>query len=289
MGTKYPSQSASGYNSSPPSDDGSTTSDNKVTWATHKAKLGDPVKNLADAINTALVTALDVSVVVTSTNLTTDASHHLKPIVCTSAVTISLCDATTAAVGYQVTVVNASSGLVTVTPVTGTDTLNGTAGGSIVLQKNASATFETLASHVGYVALSSFEPEEEGSWTPTIVGTSGGPLSFATQIGRYIRKGNLVTLWGRVTCNGGSVIAGDTSITGVPFAPTSNVLAAIHFSYWSSTTLSANYTHLGGFIANAGTSILMYQNGSGQTTIALPGGTVGSAADWIFSGSYRIN
>ena len=53
----YSSVSISGYNSSPPPDDGSQTSANELTWAKHKDKLADPVKNRQDTIDTRLVTA----------------------------------------------------------------------------------------------------------------------------------------------------------------------------------------------------------------------------------------
>ena len=53
----YPSVAISGYNASPPPDDGSQTSANEITWAKHKTKLVDPVKTLAEAINTNMVTA----------------------------------------------------------------------------------------------------------------------------------------------------------------------------------------------------------------------------------------
>jgi hypothetical protein len=48
----YTSVSILGYNSSPPPDDGSQTSANKVEWAKHKNKIGDPIKTLAESINT---------------------------------------------------------------------------------------------------------------------------------------------------------------------------------------------------------------------------------------------
>ena len=54
MTTLYNSQSISGYNSNPPPDDGSTGSDNEISWSKHKDKLGDPVKTLSEAINTEL-------------------------------------------------------------------------------------------------------------------------------------------------------------------------------------------------------------------------------------------
>lgn len=44
-----------GYNSSPPPDDGSKTSANKVSWDKHKTKLSDPIKTLAEAIASAMV------------------------------------------------------------------------------------------------------------------------------------------------------------------------------------------------------------------------------------------
>ena len=53
----YTSVSISGYNSSPPPDDGSQTSANKVEWAKHKTKIGDPLKTLAEAINTNVLAA----------------------------------------------------------------------------------------------------------------------------------------------------------------------------------------------------------------------------------------
>lgn len=57
MASPYTTQSISGYNSSPPADDGSKVSMNQVNWSKHKTKLADPVKTLAEAINTELVAA----------------------------------------------------------------------------------------------------------------------------------------------------------------------------------------------------------------------------------------
>ena len=57
MGTKYSTVTISGYNSSAPSDDGSTTEANKVKWSTIKTKLNDPVKTRTDSMDTALIAA----------------------------------------------------------------------------------------------------------------------------------------------------------------------------------------------------------------------------------------
>lgn len=53
----YTSQSISGYNASPPSDDGSQASSNQVEWAKHINKIGNPLRTLAEAINSAVLAA----------------------------------------------------------------------------------------------------------------------------------------------------------------------------------------------------------------------------------------
>ena len=71
MAIQYTSQVISGYNSSPPSDDGAQTESNKITWAKHKTKLSDPIKTLAEAINTQLLTAFGTNY---AANVTTKSS-----------------------------------------------------------------------------------------------------------------------------------------------------------------------------------------------------------------------
>ena len=53
----YTSQSSSGYNASPPADDGSVVASNQVLWATIKTKLADVLKTFAEAINSAVLSA----------------------------------------------------------------------------------------------------------------------------------------------------------------------------------------------------------------------------------------
>ena len=48
----YTPVTITGYNTSPPPDDGSTGTNNQLTWAKHKDKLGDPLKTAVEAINT---------------------------------------------------------------------------------------------------------------------------------------------------------------------------------------------------------------------------------------------
>lgn len=70
----YTTQTTSGYNSSPPPDDGSQTTANKVTWAYHKTKIGDPIKTLAEGINSQLLTGLALIALSPVTSLTASAT-----------------------------------------------------------------------------------------------------------------------------------------------------------------------------------------------------------------------
>lgn len=53
----YTSVSISGFNSSPPSDDGAEVATNQLEWDKHLTKLGTPVKNLAEGVNTNVLAA----------------------------------------------------------------------------------------------------------------------------------------------------------------------------------------------------------------------------------------
>lgn len=154
MGTKYSSQSATGYNASPPPDDGTTVASNKITWqSTIKAKLADPLKTLADAINTALVTALNLSCRTISANDSTVASDHWRTMQVTGTTTVSLGDAATMASGYMVTVYNAGTGTVTVSRANAADTIDGTAADTTIAAKDAK-TFLVNAAQNGYNTVS---------------------------------------------------------------------------------------------------------------------------------------
>jgi hypothetical protein len=58
---------------------------------------------------------------------------------------------------------------------------------------------------------------EEGTWTPTIsYTTSDGDLSYATQVGRYTKVGNLVTITGQVVFSE-TTASGSVRIASLPF------------------------------------------------------------------------
>lgn len=178
MGTPYQSQSASGYNSSPPPDDGTTVAANKITWAGIKTKLADAIKTLADAINSQLVTTLDVTPTTTSISYTTLVSDHQKPIEASGTITISLGDAATMvaqALGYQVRIVNVGTGVVTVNLATAGNTLDGTSNGSTTIGPKQSATYTVNHAGNGYETIAS--GGVGGTYTATATGMTTSPTA----------------------------------------------------------------------------------------------------------------
>jgi hypothetical protein len=126
LGSKYSTQAISGYNSSPPSDDGSTAATNRVAWSTIKTKLTDPPKNQAGSIDSAIVTALDTSPRAITGSDSTIAGDHWRTIqVNTATVVVTLADAATMTAGYIVNVANQSAGDITVNLASAGDTIDG--------------------------------------------------------------------------------------------------------------------------------------------------------------------
>lgn len=154
MGTKYTSQATSGYNTSPPSDDGSTAQSNKVLWSTIKTKLSDVLKTFAEAINSQLVTTLNTSARAISASDSAAATDHWRTIqVNTASVTVTLADVATMAAGYMVTVSNQSSGFTKIALTTSTNTIDSVTNAVQALGPKEARTYLVNAAVTGYVSL----------------------------------------------------------------------------------------------------------------------------------------
>ena len=156
MGSRYTTNTSSGYNSSAPADDGSQSASNLVTWAGVKTKLADPVKNLADGIDTDLVTAFDYSVRQISGSDSVAASDHMKTVeiapTVSSSVSVTLPDAATMTSNFIVRIRNSSTIAQSITRSTSGDTIDGVAG-VVTIPSKASVTFSTNAAANGYLTV----------------------------------------------------------------------------------------------------------------------------------------
>ena len=172
MSNQYTEPSISGYNSSPPPDDGSSSSANELTWAKHKDKLGDPLKNYADAINSAITSAFAKnflnSISTHSAGYTILAGDRGKLLDCSNTITIDLMAATTAGAGFAIAIRNAGSGVITIDG-DGSETINGSA--TLVLQVNGWAILESDGSN--WSALSF-----DGHYVTPVTGYSGGKTDY---------------------------------------------------------------------------------------------------------------
>lgn len=128
MANEYSSVTVTGYNASPPPDDGSNTSANEITWAGIKSKLADPIKTALDAVNTNVLAAIGsqfgYNIESVSTDLTLGAGDTNKFIVTTGSHTITLPAAATAGSSTLYAIINGGSGTTTVAG-NGSETIDG--------------------------------------------------------------------------------------------------------------------------------------------------------------------
>lgn len=153
MGTKYPGVNISGYNDTPPSDDGQNIPGNEIEWDKHKSKLGDPIKDLAEAMNTAILLHVDESVRDVGAADTALPADHKRTLNVTGAFTVSLDDSANTPAGWIVWVKNSHTAAITVDLVQATDTLDGVAAGTFTIQPGQSVKFIKNAAANGYLSL----------------------------------------------------------------------------------------------------------------------------------------
>lgn len=71
----------------------------------------------------------------------------------------------------------------------------------------------------------------EGSWTPSLkFGGASVGITYTTQVGRYVKIGNVVHIFGRITTSSKGSSVGDATVSGIPFNP-----ATVTNMIWSGT------------------------------------------------------
>ncbi len=183
MGTKYTTTSVSGYNATPPSDDGTASEANKVKWSTIKTKLSDAVKTALESIDSKLTTHFNTGPTALTTNTTLGASHHNQFIqVSGSGVTLTLSDAATLAAGWYCWIRNTdASNSVTIGRATGADTFNGTAA-NYTLRPNEAVLVAVNAAANGFMTFSLALGDAQtigGVWTFSGANTHSGANTFS--------------------------------------------------------------------------------------------------------------
>jgi hypothetical protein len=296
MGTKYSTVAISGYNSSPPPDDGSTGSDNQITWSKHKTKIGDPIKTAVESINSQLVTALDKSARSISSSDSAVAGDHDKVIeiastVSTSVVTLSLADAATMANVYIVTVVNRSAYNQTIGRATSADGINGVVT-NVSIPSKAALAFAVNAGADGYNIVGRSNAYEEGEWTPVLTFETPGDLSvtYSTQRGTYTRNGRLVHLTFEIQTSAftHTTASGNLNITGSPFTAMNSPAVIARGSVVFQGITKANYTSFIPSIVNNTAIIIVVASGSGQSTVVTASGDLPTGGTVVLQGHVTL-
>jgi len=169
MSNVYTPPTLTGYNSSPPADDGTQVASNQVEWAKHINKIGNPLSTYAASISSAVLAGFAKTFMLggvksVATTYTLLAGDQGKVLYCSNTFTLTLLAAATAGSQYTVMIVNSGSGVVTIdgsgaeTIVTGGGADGATAvlnpGEAIVITSNGTSTWYGLKTF-GNVLLSS--------------------------------------------------------------------------------------------------------------------------------------
>jgi len=139
------------------------------------------------------------------------------------------------------TTINASTsaGLVSTADTSGvlqlqaanTTVLNAELGKALALQGATSTTGCGIAFPATQVASSdvnTLDDYEEGTWTPTVIGsTSAGTATYSLQSGSYTKIGNTVNFWLKLTWTGGTG-TGSLQVSSLPFTPVTTNLPVMN-------------------------------------------------------------
>lgn len=132
---------------------------------------------------------------------------------------------------------------------------------------------------------------EEGDWTITIASGITG-ITYTNQTGHYIKKGNEVTITGRLAISAGTPDANAFQMSGLPFVTSSNasgrgVGGVMFFTHAGEPANSSGYLI---FPSATSTNFSLYANTTGGGgRVSFKGNDVGATVDIEFSLVYFVD
>ena len=133
-----------------------------------------------------------------------------------------------------------------------------------ILQLSGGITFPATA--VAATDPNTLDDYEEGTFTPTVIGTStAGTVTYGTRVARYTKVGRLVFIELRLSWSAGTG-TGDLRISGLPFTAAGETLAGLSVAFASILTLTANHVVTSRvFDATTEIQLLSYPAGGGTS------------------------
>ena len=132
-------------------------------------------------------------------------------------------------------------------------------------------------------------PYTAGSWTPTLIGSTGGHWVLGTAVASYEQIGRFVHVQGQITAGSSNSPTGNIQIGGLPAAAANvtNDNAACSIGYQDGLTNSASYTTFTALVIKGTQVIAIYESGSAQTTQVAGVAKASSTPTIIFSCTYH--
>lgn len=146
----------------------------------------------------------------------------------------------------------------------------------------------------GFVLVNGAGVASAGSWTPALAGSVvGGTQTYTTQVGRYIRNGNLVNIWASLQLSAkDATTQGNTVINGLPFTSTnvSNFFQAVAIGALGGFTATPSTNVFTAFV-NPNTQVIAIDQSplNGGALAVTPTSLWSASTQIILSGAYRIN
>jgi hypothetical protein len=154
-------------------------------------------------------------------------------------------------------------------------------GGATAAASGAGITFP--ASQSTSSDANTLDDYEEGTWSPSV----GGNATYTSQVGRYTKIGNIVSVYFDITIN--ILGTGSTAnITNLPFTTISEMSASGCVSYY--TGLTTSFTWIGCYAAGGTTNVAFVGNAASATTTANFNGVAlfGNGSRVLVSLVYRV-
>ncbi len=104
---------------------------------------------------------------------------------------------------------------------------------------------------------------EEGTWTPSLGGTTGGNFTMSTQQGFYTKVGSVVTVYYNVQYSSTASASGVVRFNGFPFTAKNNTGAY----YYTGSTINTN-GQIAVALAGNGTQAIFHTSTSGAGTVS---------------------
>jgi hypothetical protein len=130
---------------------------------------------------------------------------------------------------------------------------------------------------------------EEGTWTPTFIGTTtAGAPTYAAQKGLYTKIGRTVNVTAFIQISNKGGMAGNLQIGGLPFTSisTSSMYGSYSIGEHGGMTFAASRTYLTLESTINNTTIVVYESGSGVDSVQHTIANTADASYIILSGFY---